>query len=91
MFEIPPFDIREYEDCCDFEVGVFRYGVDYDDFPTKRIPSPYLIILDKAALKYFVYFRKVRRYEVIQQIMDGYICAAYFIDPDWIISTQKKL
>ena len=78
MFQIPPFDIREYEFCCDFEEAVDRMGVDFD----QRLPKecyPDLVIIDKAMIKYFVYFRKVQRCRngccptmqyVIQQSMD---------------------
>jgi hypothetical protein len=51
-----------------------------------------LVIIDKSMIKYFVYFLKLQRCEeVLKQSIDGYIHAAYFIDPDWIISTQETL
>lgn len=100
MISIPPFDIHEYEGCCEFDEAIHDRGYHNVFYKTKNdIPSfnsfncgnPDLCILDKCHIKYLIYFRKYLPRVYYVNILQEHGVGVYYVDPYWIISTKNKL
>ena len=99
MFYVPPFDIRQYEGCCEFEDAMDK-GYRNVFYKTKEdIPSwysllydlPELCILDKGHIKYLIYLRKYNNVTHVYKKLQEHGVGVYYVDPYWIISMKNNL
>ena len=76
----------DYE-CDDYEEMMWR-GYQLPDIPKY---NPDVVMCHKSTVIYIVYFRKLQGFDDVKKEYADYTDAAYFIDPDWVISAHKIL
>ena len=89
---IPPlpfkFHCDDYDDCEDY-VEIIKRGYQLPDIPKY---NPDVVMCAKSTVIYIVYFRKLQGFDDVKKEYADYTTgAAYFIDPDWVISAHKIL